>query len=165
MNNSCVQTLSVSNQQGVFQGSVSFPCDNFGVKNYVKTLFVDFVSHWLFSKQPLLATPAIVNIDELWEARVTDHTNEVLVRGPQYKHVTAVSLELGISFEDLGVLMAERATAAWEQLFLRNISDGIAIHAPLDESGFIPFAVHFHFLPPLLFISMEYVLLFCGGPE
>lgn len=46
-------------------------------------------------------------------------------------------LELIIGIEGLCVLIVARAVAVWEQLFLSQISEGTALHVPLNKIGSI----------------------------
>lgn len=55
-----------------------------------------------------------MDVDQLWEARVTDYSDDVFARVHQYKHINASRLGLSSRIKDLRVLIVERAVAAWE---------------------------------------------------
>lgn len=56
-----------------------------------------------------------------------------MARDHRYEHIFASRLELAIGDEDLCVLIVERAVVGREQLRLNQISNGMVLHAPLDE--------------------------------
>lgn len=55
-------------------------------------------------------------VDELWKARVSDHTNDVSAKSRQYQHIVVSFQRLSNVVENQGVLMFKRALPAWEQL-------------------------------------------------
>lgn len=55
--------------------------------------------------------------------------------------------------------MVERAVATWNRFFLKNISDEMALHAPLDEIISIPSVAQL-FLPAQLAMSPVYTLCY-----
>lgn len=85
-----------------------------------------------------------MDVDELWEAGVIGSTKDVLATGNWYRHMITSSQELAIGVKDLRGLRAKRVVAAWEQYWLRRVSNGTTLHATHDEFGSIPPTAQFH---------------------
>lgn len=86
---------------GCLSSSFFSSCDYLDLANCLNVFFVDVLASWYFAIQTLTVHLAFVDADELWEARVSDYSNDVLDRGHQCKHVIASLLELDIGVEDL----------------------------------------------------------------
>lgn len=71
-----------------------------------------FFARWLLATQSPIVRVAIMDVEELWGARVPNHTFYAFARVHQYQHVIASRLELAISVEDLRVLMVQRVAGA-----------------------------------------------------
>lgn len=77
-----------------FKFFLFFPIITSVSHNFLEFCFVDVVSRWFFATETPTEHPAFMIVAELWEAKVSNYTNDVLARGHQYKHVSASRLEL-----------------------------------------------------------------------
>lgn len=82
--------------------------------NYLDVSFVDVLESWLFATQTFSTTAAFKSVDELWEARVPDYTNDVLVQGCRSKR--ASNLGLAADNENIRVTILERAVSGCKNL-------------------------------------------------
>lgn len=95
------EILSLPINRASFKFTISFRVTTFVFAKYFEVFFVDVLACCLFSAQPLSASPAFVEFDELWAVRVPDYIDEVSVRGNQYGHVIATRMRLAIGIENL----------------------------------------------------------------
>lgn len=87
----------------------------------------------------------------------------ILAQGHQYEDMLASHLGLAIGVDDLQVLMVERVVAAWEQLQLSWNSNGIAIHAPLNEFGSVSPASQFYLIAAQIYVRASFAISLIGN--
>lgn len=145
-----------------FKFLYSLPCDYIGLESYLEVCFVDFLARWLFAVQTPISHPAFMDVNEWWEANVSDYIDEVLARGHQYKSFMASRLSIAIGVEDFRVLIQKCTPTTWDQLCLSQIFDCMALHAPLDEFESTPPAAQFC-LPAGFFIPLLRTFCYFSG--
>lgn len=79
VDNCHVRASYVANQLEDFQVPSFLPCDYFGVARCLKVCFVYVSERWLFSKQTPTAHPKVLDVDELWKARLLDYSSDVWI--------------------------------------------------------------------------------------
>lgn len=70
VNNRQVQSAFVASQLGAFQVRSSFIRDYFGLTNDLENRRIHVLARSLSATQTLTAHPALMNVDELWKAKV-----------------------------------------------------------------------------------------------
>lgn len=106
-----------------------------------------------------------MGVDKLWEARVSDYTDDVLVGSHRQVSIIASRLKLAFVAKYLRVLMIENAVATLEQLRLSQISSGTAPPAPLHEFGSILPAAQFCFSAALAILIVRTLYYFSAAVE
>lgn len=112
VNNRRDKVSFVTSQEEASQVPSFHSCDYFDLANCLEFRFVHVLVGWLFATQTAAAHPAIMGVDELWGAGVSDYTNNALIRGHRYKHVIESCVSFPIGVVDLRVVMVKRVVAA-----------------------------------------------------
>lgn len=82
-----VWIVFVASKQGLFQLLSSAPCDTFGVASCYKAHIVNVLAQWLFACKTPSANSAFMDVVELWKAKVSTYSSDVLVRNQWNGHV------------------------------------------------------------------------------
>lgn len=81
---------------------------------------------------------AFLNDKELWDARVPNLTDDILMQDNRYEHVVVSRIGLAIGVNLVRVLIDKRVVVAWNLFQLSRNFDGTVFHSLFDEFGFIP---------------------------
>lgn len=165
LNNRYIKTAFDSKPKGVFQVLFPFPCDHFCIEYCLDFSFTDVLVRWLPATQRPIIYPALIIVDELWEAKVPDYTIDVLLRDFWYKRIYAIRLKLVIGIKNFQVVMVDRELAAWEELQLSRVSDDMTPHAFSVEIESVSQSPSSAFLPPLLFIRCVPCVFLWSSPR
>lgn len=133
----------------------NLPCEPFGAANFIDFV-LDILDRCFLTREPSGSSASLINVADLWEAKILECNHDVLVRIYRSEHIVASRLGAAIGTKYVQVLLIERKSASYEQSRIRRFY--LVLHCTRYMINLLTFCKQLGFVILLIFSTLLFVL-------